>query len=441
MHWAWIMILSGLNRIARRFWRNRQGNFAAIIGIAAIPIFGAVGLAIDVTRALETRSRLANAADAAVLAALASGSPAMVEAMSMSGPGEIKAGKEDTEMFFTSNLRSDLLGHVYSANAAVRRTTSEVTSELNYKAEVKTTFARILGIDSWPLEGTAKASINIDAAIDFYVLLDNTPSMGLGATTADINKLVANTPDKCAFACHALNQADNYYNLAKELGVSMRIDVVRKATQNLMDRAKKVRTYTQQFRMAVYSFGAAATNMGLTEVAALSHDLNKVKTAAGAVDLMTIPYQNYNNDQQTDFDGTLTALEKLIPNPGTGLGGDEPQKVVFFVSDGVGDSYKPYTCSKNIQGAGRCQEPIVADYCTKLKNRGIKVAVLYTTYLPLPDNSWYNTWIKPFQSEIGVRMKECASPGLFFEVSPSEGIAEAMDALFMKTIAVLRLVS
>jgi hypothetical protein len=76
-----------------------------------------------------------------------------------------------------------------------------------------------------------------------------------------------------------------------------------------------------------------------------------------------------------------------------------------------------------------------------LKERGIKVAVLYTTYLPLPSNGWYNNWIKPFQNEIGVKMKECASPGLFFEVSPSEGISEAMDALFMKTISVLRLVS
>lgn len=430
----------GLTRLVRRFCSNRSGNFAVILGIAALPLFGAVGVAVDVARALETKTRLANAADAAVLATLASGSPALTTAMTMTGPGPIADGRQDMETFFKSNLRADILSHVSVVDADVRRSNSDVTSTLRYQADVKTTFARVLGITSWPVEGMAKASISIDSAIDFYLLLDNTPSMGLGATTADINKLVDNTPDKCAFACHALNNTDNYYNLAKQLGVSMRIDVVRQATQNLMDRAKKVRTYGNQFRMAVYTFGAAATNMGLTQISDLSHDLDKVKAAAGTIDLMTIPYQNYNNDQQTDFDGTITALNKLIANPGTGLGGDDPQKVVFFVSDGVGDSYKPYTCSKRIQGAGRCQEPIVVDYCTQLKDRGIKVAVLYTTYLPLPNNSWYNNWIKPFQDEIGVRMKACASPGLFFEVSPSEGISEAMDALFLKAISVLRLV-
>ena len=36
-------------------------------------------------------------------------------------------------------------------------------------------------------------------------------------------------------------------------------------------------------------------------------------------------------------------------------------------------------------------------------------------------------------------MKECASDGLFFEVSPSQGIDEAMNALFMKIINMPRL--
>jgi hypothetical protein len=38
--------------------------------------------------------------------------------------------------------------------------------------------------------------------IDFYLLLDNSPSMGVGATPADVAKMVNNTPDACAFACH-----------------------------------------------------------------------------------------------------------------------------------------------------------------------------------------------------------------------------------------------
>ena len=67
--------------------------------------------------------------------------------------------------------------------------------------------------------------------------------------------------------------------------------------------------------------------------------------------------------------------------------------------------------------------------------------MLYTTYLPLPNNSWYNSWIKPFQSEIGTRMEECASPGFYFEVSPTEGIEAAMKALFNKVVRTPRLTS
>ena len=86
--------------------------------------------------------------------------------------------------------------------------------------------------------------------------------------------------------------------------------------------------------------------------------------------------------------------------------------------------------------------------CTSLKTRGIKIAVLYTTYLNLPTNPWYMTWIDPFntgpwgpspKSEIAQNMKNCASPGYYFEVSPTQGISEAMNALFQKAVADARI--
>jgi hypothetical protein len=107
--------------------------------------------------------------------------------------------------------------------------------------------------------------------------------------------------------------------------------------------------------------------------------------------------------------------------------------VLYFVSDGVGDFNNPSGCSQPTT-SGRCQEPIDTSFCKTIKDRGIKIAVLYTTYLPLPTNSWYNTWIKPFSAKIPTNMQTCASPGLYFEVSPSQGIAEAMNALFQRIV-------
>ena len=107
-------------------------------------------------------------------------------------------------------------------------------------------------------------------------------------------------------------------------------------------------------------------------------------------------------------------------------------------------------CLKPKSGSARCQSPLNPALCTTIKNRGIKIAVLYTTYLALPTNAWYNTWLAPFNagpygpspnSEIAQNMQSCASSGLYFEVSPTQGIPEAMNALFRKAIADARISS
>lgn len=87
------------------------------------------------------------------------------------------------------------------------------------------------------------------------------------------------------------------------------------------------------------------------------------------------------------------------------------------------------------------QEPIDIRLCNALKAENYKIAVLYTTYLPLPTNGWYNTWIAPFQNEIPTKMQACASDGLYFEVTPTQGIEEAMSALFMKIVTQPRITS
>ena len=74
--------------------------------------------------------------------------------------------------------------------------------------------------------------------------------------------------------------------------------------------------------------------------------------------------------------------------------------------------------------------------------------MLYTTYQSVTSNSWYMTWIDPFNqgpfapspnSQIAQNMKSCASPGYYFEVGPNDGISDAMNALFKKAVAQARL--
>jgi hypothetical protein len=86
-------------------------------------------------------------------------------------------------------------------------------------------------------------------------------------------------------------------------------------------------------------------------------------------------------------------------------------------------------------------EPLNTQYCDTLKARGIKIAVLYTTYLPLPENGFYKSWIAPFQAEIPNKMKSCASAGYYFEVSPTQGISDAMNTLFRRIVTMPRITS
>ena len=87
----------------------------------------------------------------------------------------------------------------------------------------------------------------------------------------------------------------------------------------------------------------------------------------------------------------------------------------------------------------RVQSLMSNSYCTTIKNRGIRIAVLYTTYLPLPTNAWYNSYIAPFQPNIGSTLESCASPGLYFQVSTDQDISSALISLFNTAVATAHL--
>jgi Flp pilus assembly protein TadG len=424
-----------------RFRHAHRGNVGIIFALTLVPALSTIGYAIDYSRATQMRSKLQSAIDAASVGSVAKSSPAFIAAGSMTADGDIPVGVTDAIGIFNGNTAGQTGFTLNSVTAAVAKASGKVTSTLQFSAQVPTTFLTIMGRNAMTVTGTSTSVASMPQYIDFYLLLDNSPSMGVGATPADVTKMVNNTSDNCAFACHDVSNTNNYYKLAKTLGVTTRIDVLRDATQKLMDTATNTQTYTSQFRMAIYDFGASAQSAGLRALFSLSSSLSTARTAAGNIDLMTVNGQNDNNDQDTGFTSVFPAINNVIGTPGGGTS-NAPQKYLFFVSDGVADENNPGGCTKPTTN-GRCQSPINPALCQTLKTRGIKVAVLYTTYLALPTNAWYNSWIAPFNvgpygpstnSEIASNMKNCASAGLYFEVSPTQGISDAMNALFQKAV-------
>jgi Flp pilus assembly protein TadG len=421
---------------------DRSGNFSIMTALLMVPLIGVAGLAIDVGYAFEQRQLLMNAADAAAVGALAEKSSGVAEALTMSSDGSVSLANSDAERLFAAQLPADLAANLENVEIDIQRVGHELVSELTFSATVPTSFMQVLGKTSLTVTGTATATYQTNAFVDFYMLLDNTPSMGLAATEAGIKLMEKNTGDEpCAFACHATADSDqNTYLIAKNLGVEMRIDVVRQATQALTHDATEYARVANQYRMAVYTFGATADTAGLTEVAAMNANMAQVRTATDAVDLMTTKKNNYLYNQLTDFNSALSSMKDEIGTGGTGYSSTDRQKVLFFVADGVAD-YKNANCTRSMpeKQPTRCQEPLQTSYCTAIKQKGVKIAVLYTTYLELPDDSWWKNWIKPFTPQISSNMEACASTGYFFEVSPSQGITEAMQTLFRKVISAPRL--
>ncbi len=437
-----------------KLFKSKAGNFSITTAFLMAPMVGMAGLAVDFANALMMKEQVQAAADAAALASISEKSALVASSLqmgdgtvasasaTMAADGSLAVGNSDVLKLFVAELGSHPGYHILSVDTSIIKSGKTLKSVFNYVAEVPTNLSRAFGKNTITFRGTATAEFATQTFRDFYLLLDNTPSMGVGATPADVSKMVANTSDKCAFACHINNNgvesSSDYYHLAKRLGVTTRIDVLALATASLMDTATARRNTVDQYRMAIYTFGTKAEDTRLLEIQTPTADLALAKSKATNVQLMTIPYQGYNNDQQTSFDTALTQIKAKMGTQGNGNTSTSPEKVLFFVADGVGDSYKPGTCTKATTG-GRCQEPIDIKFCDAVKAQNFKIAVLYTTYLPLTTNAWYNSWIAPFQNDIATRMRSCASDGLFFEVSPTQGISDAMNALFLRIINTPRL--
>ena len=268
----------------RRILKDRSGNFGILLAILLVPVLGAAGLALDYSSAISVKARIQGAADAAALAAVAESSAGVKKALSMAEDGEISLGASDAVTFFKAQLENDTEFQLDEIVAKVVKKNGRLYSIVDYRATVPTTLSRILGQDLISVAGQATVEYQTEVYRDFFLLLDNTPSMGVGATPVDVAKMVAATPDDCAFACHIVKDGvedmNSYYNLAKSLGVTTRINVVAQAAAALMDTAKESRKSSNQYRMGVYTFGKKAEDTKLLEMLAPTTDLAKAKTKA-----------------------------------------------------------------------------------------------------------------------------------------------------------------
>lgn len=413
-------------------WSDRSGAVSIIFALVILPLMIVIGAAIDYAIASRAKDMLQSAADAAAVGAISMSSSAVKQVIKTGTVGNITVAESDALKIAETNFGGSRFSSITASQISVRYASNTFSSDVTLTSEVPTYFVRLFGVNSITVSARATAQNKPIYYYNFYVLIDNSPSMGLGATAADISALEA-VNDGCAFACHLTGVTYDTYRLAKQYGITLRYQVVSRAVQSMINKASASQLVSDQYKMAVYSLGADAKVAKLTTVAALSSSLSSVATAAANVDLMTIPQQNYNNDQQTDLLAALTDLKTVIGTSGTGLSANDPIKVLFLISDGVEDAERPGNCYEKLSGK-RCQQPIDTAPCTAIKSNAVKLASLYTTYQKIPGNVWYVTWISPFQSKIAPSMKACASEGLYAEVAPSGDVSAVLTQLFANVV-------
>ena len=422
-----------LRYVLERTGGDRSGAVSVIFALVILPLMIAMGAAVDYAIAARTKEMLQAAADSAAIGAISMSSSAVKQVIQSGASGEIKAAEADALNIAQINFGGSRFSSITSSQILVQYVGNTFSSDVMLTSMVSTYFVRLFGVDSITVSARATAQNKPVYYYNFYVLIDNSPSMGLGATAADISALEA-VNGGCAFACHITGASYDTYALAKQRGITLRYQVVSRAVQSMITSAAASQLVSNQYKMAVYSLGADAQVTKLTTVAPLSSSLSSVATAAASVDLMTIPYQNYNNDQQTDLLTALNDIKGIIGTSGSGLSASDPIKVLFLISDGVEDAERPKNCKEKLTGK-RCQQPLDTTPCALIKANSVKVASLYTTYQKIPSNTWYTTWIAPFQSKIATNMKTCASNGLYAEVAPSGDISTVLTQLFANVVS------
>ncbi len=461
-----------LGELMRRFRRDRGGNTAIVFALSLVPIVFLTGLSLDFSAAAQKRIQLNAAADAAALSMVTPSAMTQTCAQATTTATNIFIGQ--------ASVVNGLQGSPTPTVSGCQDNISTRTVTVSYTASSVNAFPNVLSLltkaseATWTVTGSSTATATTAPNINFYLLLDNSPSMDIAATTSGINTMVANTSAQggCALACHETNptasdvagnpHGEDNYTLAQNLGVVTRIENMATATSSLMSTASQTMTNNNVtcpngpgcYQMAIFTFNVqGTTNSQCTSTTiqaiyapscAPSSNLSAAQTAAGGINVLQVCKNNYltcsndNSDADTDFETAMTAINNIMPTPGSGTSGSTPQEVLFLVTDGVDDEINSGSCSQSLDGT-RCQQPFNTSWCTTVKNRGIRIAVLYTEYLPLPTNAWYNSWISPFQSQIGPNMQSCASPGLFFQVTTDDDITAAMVALFQKSIATAHL--
>jgi Flp pilus assembly protein TadG len=393
-----------LHRLQRRraadFRKDTSGATVVLFALMLVPILAIIGAGIDFSRQSMLRSDLANAADAAVLAAV-------------SAPAGTDRKKLAEDMFAkAANQISGAQGIV------IEKPTVEVDDGAG-RVAVKLTFGATR--DLWfgwahkgtanRVSGTAGGAQEVKKFMDIQFLVDVSASMGLAAYEAGQVQLHAATG--CAFACHLTGGPKSYnkdtsgnsgYDKARALGITLRIDVVRSAITQAITLIEQTRgTKPELITAGLQSFESKhKVELESTD------NMGALTTAAAGLQLGEHTYTDVAVNEFKNGPGKTS---------GDGSSASERQQVMVLITDGVQSLLHP--------DQWHITSPMQTEHCKQMKKKGVTIAVLEIVYVPKL-NQHYGWHVGRHGTALVDAMKECASEGLYAKANTPEEIYQAM---------------
>lgn len=452
-----------IKRLVSRLRTEVSGNVLMIFGFAVIPMTFATAMGVDYAHAARLQTKMNSLADAAALAAVT---------QTMMNEDDATATSTARNMF---NTQATLLNGVTYDPANLKITITHPngsgsrTAVVSYTALSLNSFSGILGSPTIAIGGSSTSNNQVAPDIDFYFLLDTSPSMLIPATSAGLASMQA-AANGCSFACHQTNltydsktnaelvcnaaktSCKDYYTVSQQNDIVLRTDLLHEAVENITDLATKTASQNgAAYRMGLSKFDKNY-NMVWPQmpIGGASVDSNMANVKAHVTDAQVLVYcqNNYftcatnDNDTATNFTKAFAGISAAMPaTPGNGtrVAGDTPQVTMFLITDGMRDETRP---------GNRPEGPIDVTKCTAIKSRGIRIAVLYTEYLPESVNStdpknWskvnvHDPYLAPVD-KISPALSSCASPGLYYKVTTDSDISTALASLFQAAVATARL--
>ncbi len=148
---------------SRRIFRDSSGNIMILFGFLLLPLLGAVGVAVDSSRAYAVRAHLQASLDAAALV----------------GANNISASNRDALMqsYFDANWHAEYQGAATPAPLTVTSDASKGTLYVTTTVDMPTVFMRLFGTNQVAVSAAAGAEKPQGSTLEVALALDTTASM------------------------------------------------------------------------------------------------------------------------------------------------------------------------------------------------------------------------------------------------------------------------